>query len=910
MPQKAQKPILKKISSILVFVLLWNFYIAPSLLGLKTHHDLMNLKNAFFQSAFAQETEPVPPPVLTPPSSVSNIIPRVQGQKLASQDEIIMCTPETAVCPGEGISVAAGGQLNFQVLLQPLVDGRNDFAFFARTGDQYSAPEAFSVFYVSEESIAQDVIPPELESCLGEQGVAGYASDGSVSDEYGSQTDLIYDSLPDDNLDYGAYGAYNDPNTSETTSGISYTEAIINTFTAMNPFQSFIPAQPAATSEETTVDTGDTSGPSSYAGGYYPSVRISETLGGASQALGGFEGFQYCVTENAEVSTQDGSIVTSTSTPGITTTGTDTYGDYEGYYDEDGNFVLFTEDDVVPIVDSEGNEGIDSDGDGIIDTAFTEIGRDYADPTGSECTSDIDCGLEETCQDGQCVGGECVTDFDCDLGQICDSETGTCVAGCNFNDDCEIGFKCENNECVEGCDTDADCEEEEVCSEEGQCVEDKECETNADCGEGEICEDGTCEPGECMDDDDCGLVEICNEETYECETSNGKVMLLAILGPLGLLLLMLGLCPAYYVNIGGIMMFIGFGLLGNIHKFSEGIDFINIPLRGSQPQSLKIAIAEHVKELLHINTLKLRAVFHEQDEQVYVDQHKDLKVVKNTQTVAVSNYNFSDYALLLRHMTIIGKFFPNIEEFRRNNMEMVAHASDRFDEHMGVLFNKIRQRSAAEFNIPEDLLTRAEGELVIITDAHLTHEGMSQRLPIFDDIPQSEVEAGYEFFYNSPSYIHQEVTDFLHDFTGISCEVWDNTKQKWIKVKGSFIQEGQNAAKAFTIPKASKVRLITRAGAYHKIERVFVGISNESGMSDVILSPTSLKTKIDGVINNNPELLDMVSNQDDRYIRIDKDDQIEADFDLSSVWKAGKNATLFIENVGYYEVNRTLKEFQ
>lgn len=919
--KKDKQSLVKKISSVLVFCFVWNTVIAPTVLGLKIQRELEPILS-FLKTVqvHAQSSNTVPSPLITLPPAVTNITPKVQGQKLQSQESIIMCTPTTTSCPSNGVVVATGNELNFQVTLQPLTSGRNDFAFFAKTGTQYSAPVAFSVFYVSEQSVSQNNIPPELIQCINS------VTSSSSQNTYSNQINTVYGSLPNDGQAIANFQNYNQGAGNQNSAGVSYAEALQNTFSALNPFQTNpIPEANFGSSGGSTTSTS-TLPASNYSGGSYPASNIANVNSAASQALAGYDSFRFCI-QTAQSSSIPGS---SANAPNQGNS--NPLSDYSGYFDEDGNFVLSNNPPGTAFGDSGqdteftegsgggtgtggggggdtgtgggGDTGTESGGGGSGgsggDDAFNDVGRDYTDPGGGD--------------DG--LGDECVTDFDCNLGQICDPETSTCVEGCNYNDDCQLGYRCENQQCVAGCDTDADCQAGETCGADGQCSTNNQgngsCQSDSDCSSGRGCKNGTCKKFECTKDDDCmfGILQDCDNASHECKYATGKIVLLALKILLGPLLALLGMCPSYYVSIDGVNSLIGFGLLGNIHKFAEDLDFIYIPLKSKQPASLKITIAEYVKELLHINTLKLRAVFHQADENVYLDQNTQLQVVKSPLVLnSTKNYNFLDAALSLKHMAVIGKFLPTIEAFRTKNKEEVQHASDRFDSYIGELFKKVAQRSASEFIIPSSFLNNKQ-DLILITDAKLSPAGMSQRLPIFDGIPQSEIEKGYEFFYNSESYIHQEVTDFLNDFTAIRAEVWDESKQEWHKIPGSFIQE-QKRTRAFTIPanlQASKIRLVTREGAYLDTDTISFGLSVERSDSDLILDPISLSTNSNGQNISGHDLLDQVNKIDSDYLRIDQFDSLEAEFNLAEVWEKAKDhsVSLFIENSGYYEIERSL----
>lgn len=105
------------------------------------------------------------------------------------------------------------------------------------------------------------------------------------------------------------------------------------------------------------------------------------------------------------------------------------------------------------------------------------------------CGDDLECGLGERCEAGQCRFRGCATNADCDTG-FCDATTFSC-AECGSNDDC-AGDKpiCHRGlrRCV-ACAGDSDCQPpgQPHCSTSGACVA---CLTDSHCGQGFICSSG------------------------------------------------------------------------------------------------------------------------------------------------------------------------------------------------------------------------------------------------------------------------------------------------------------------------------------------------------------------------------------------------------------------------------------
>jgi hypothetical protein len=115
------------------------------------------------------------------------------------------------------------------------------------------------------------------------------------------------------------------------------------------------------------------------------------------------------------------------------------------------------------------------------------------------CTTEAQCDPGEECESGRCrVPGSCVTSWDCPAAEMhCDRLAGTCVEGCEVDDDCRtFSAVCREGACVpRGCRGNYSCAFGQVCDlASGQCAEPSEphCATcNGDdldsCGTGNIC---------------------------------------------------------------------------------------------------------------------------------------------------------------------------------------------------------------------------------------------------------------------------------------------------------------------------------------------------------------------------------------------------------------------------------------
>ncbi|MGV3623120.1 MAG: hypothetical protein ACO1OB_20035, partial [Archangium sp.] len=105
------------------------------------------------------------------------------------------------------------------------------------------------------------------------------------------------------------------------------------------------------------------------------------------------------------------------------------------------------------------------------------------------CGDDLECGLGERCEGGQCRFRGCSSNDDCESG-FCDATTFSC-AECGASDDCPAGKPvCHRGlrQCVR-CASDADCAppDQPHCSSGGACVA---CLTDSHCAQGLLCSSG------------------------------------------------------------------------------------------------------------------------------------------------------------------------------------------------------------------------------------------------------------------------------------------------------------------------------------------------------------------------------------------------------------------------------------
>ncbi len=172
------------------------------------------------------------------------------------------------------------------------------------------------------------------------------------------------------------------------------------------------------------------------------------------------------------------------------------------------------------------NDGIDNDGDGLIDCADPECNN-------QPCNDNNLCTASDTCSGGACVGGPALN---CDDGKLCTSDscnpqTGcvhTALPGCcSQNSDCADNNLCNGTErcnlatgsCIPG--KPLSCEDGNSCTDDS-CDPQKGCvytHNSAPCDDGLFCNGhDTCGDGSCSvhSGDPCKQL-TCKEETDSCE---------------------------------------------------------------------------------------------------------------------------------------------------------------------------------------------------------------------------------------------------------------------------------------------------------------------------------------------------------------------------------------------------------
>ena len=107
---------------------------------------------------------------------------------------------------------------------------------------------------------------------------------------------------------------------------------------------------------------------------------------------------------------------------------------------------------------------------------------------------------------------ECSEEQSCEFGSVC--VDGSCQEiSCATSDQCGIEEFCEDRQCVDGCEEDADCYPGDICNTDvRECVPGTCRDTQLDCGFGEFCNTASgdcyeasgyyCKP--CNSDSDCG----------------------------------------------------------------------------------------------------------------------------------------------------------------------------------------------------------------------------------------------------------------------------------------------------------------------------------------------------------------------------------------------------------------------
>lgn len=172
------------------------------------------------------------------------------------------------------------------------------------------------------------------------------------------------------------------------------------------------------------------------------------------------------------------------------------------------------------------SDGIDNDGDGLIDCADPDCGDGAPCDDGNLCTSG------DHCSSGTCVGSPACDDGNTCTADSCDSMTGQCShtatnegGPCDDENLCTANDHCSNGTCVGSpkCDDANPCTADSCDAMTGLCTNDPAPLENAACDDGHFCTDndhcsnGTCVGTQisCADTNPC-TADSCNEAEHQC----------------------------------------------------------------------------------------------------------------------------------------------------------------------------------------------------------------------------------------------------------------------------------------------------------------------------------------------------------------------------------------------------------
>jgi hypothetical protein len=171
-------------------------------------------------------------------------------------------------------------------------------------------------------------------------------------------------------------------------------------------------------------------------------------------------------------------------------------------------------------------DGIDNDGDGLIDCADPDCGDGAACDDGNICTAN------DHCSSGACVGSPTCDDANPCTADSCDSMTGQCSyaptnegGACDDANPCTVNDQCNNGTCVGSskCDDGNPCTADSCDSMTGLCTNDPAPLENAACDDGKFCTDHDhCASGTCIgaavscDDTNPCTQDSCNEAEHQC----------------------------------------------------------------------------------------------------------------------------------------------------------------------------------------------------------------------------------------------------------------------------------------------------------------------------------------------------------------------------------------------------------
>lgn len=863
------------ISKALIISLVWNYGVAPAFLGHDANIKIKNIVQSAQISSITNhiqtqvidpilnsfvahaQNSTVPDPLITPPDQVSNAVPIVRGTKLPSQSRIIFCR-EGKICPDEGLVVAEGSQVNFSVSLSPLNDGRNDFAFVAEGEDgEFSDQVGFSVFFQSEASAQQNIIPADLETCLADaiaddpdafaNSRFGFPSNEPFRDNFARQSRDIFGSLPDDGRSFGAFSAFSSADDrlgSGSTDPLSEPTLLLD---EINTFQERIRPDPLAgvvgVEDVFGSPVGNITGASSLRGGFFPTARRSAINTAQSKVLGGSRFFRFCVEQlkiTLDLSDQTSVEIGSPISEGINTIINDVEingigvaggSDKNGFFDQNGNFVLFTEQN--PTVAD--------------DLAFSDIGRVFTNPGECDPTVQGNCGDE--------IGDKGGNDFF--PGEEEEDDAGLCGDACLIGAGAALVLTA-----VAGF-------------------------TTALTG---------------------GLVSL-------FAAASGLIVCppCLIIGlVLVLVLVMFGfMCPSYYIDVDGEQRFLTNGLLTFIHKKREGRDIIHVGNIEHAQNTLNIRIKEHLDELLFINKAELLAVIHNQDTIVLQDQNNEIQDISNFELLDVPNahtqFDFNRMDYFVQKNT-------NLKNHIQTIIELLPKTRAYFETKLPLLLASLAFEDRYEISIPQSIFEQ-EGDLKLIISGGFSPMIKKGRFNFIKGFNSEDAENFYEYINTQCIECQDATNELLDEVFGLRVQSYDFEKDEWLDVPGQLLLENQT--KVFTLPEkysSEKIRIITHKDAYIISS---IGVAKNSNNSIQTIEHVAAKN-VNIIHNGTTSHADVqnISKNDTNYLQIDHNDSIDITFDIdqihqkeTSLEKENQNeykSTFFFDNTGYYELLRSL----
>jgi hypothetical protein len=884
------------VSKTIIVALLFNYGIGPAFHGFDANQkikefiqtqQISNIKNIFttnivkpFMNSFVAKAQSsiVPKPVITPPEQVSNAVPIVRGTKLPSQSRIIFCR-EGKICPQEGLVVAEGGQVNFSISLSPLDDGRNDFAFIAEGDDgEFSEQVGFSVFFQSEASAQQNIIPADLETCLGDalaqdpgafaNSRFGFPSNEPFRDNFARQSRDIFGSLPDDGRSFGAFSAFSQEGDRlgfGSTDPLSEPRLLLD---EINTFQERIRPDPLAdvvgVEDVFGTPAGNITGASSLRGGFFPSARRSAINTVQSKILGGSRIFRFCVEQvQSTINFRNDDITENTpiggffdtSIPQIESDINDIGGiglaggsnNNNGFFDQNGNFVLF--DEAGPIGAGPSNQ-----------IAFSDVGRAFTDPLepigqdGIEAGNDFDQNPEED-DDGLC-GDACAYAATGIAGVL--AVAAAVTAAGSF---AAIG-------------------------------------TVSLAGAGIVAAGGG----------GLGALGGVAAGLVLCIPCIAIAVVLIVV-----LLVLTFLCPSYYFeDANNNDVFLTNGLLTFINKQREGKDLILIGSLKDKRSQLSINIKEHLDELLYINQLQLRSIIHAKDSNILNDQNSEIQDISSAESIEVKKQK-TIYDIKKAHYFSrkTKAFLKPISELKNIIPQLHLYFENKFPQIISALASK----DVYEIEVPKSELIKP-GNIKLVINGTFSPQIKAKRLQFMSNISPKDADMFYNYINTQCIECQTAANEILDEIFGLEIQTFNTTKQYWEKVPGKLLLERQT--KVFTIPQqytSSKIRIITQKNAYILGDIKITKNNNENIILEKNVETNNVfvqhdlrpKQKINASI---------LHNIDDEYTLIDYGDRIDATFNLDNTWKKEKelenkyqkdfDVSFFIDNTGYYELLRSL----